>query len=69
METEVWNIFKNFIRLIDAEAKDFIDIYGTDSRINLASQLTQAYVTWLAMQKTMNLDESLNKFVNNKDVI
>ena len=39
-----WEIFKNSIRIIDSEGKDFIDLYGTDSRIDLAVKLTQAHI-------------------------
>jgi len=39
-----WEIFKNYIRIIDSEGKDFIDLYGTDSRIDLAVKLTQAHI-------------------------
>tara|TARA_R110002020_G_scaffold301822_1_gene517226 strand:- start:410 stop:649 length:240 start_codon:yes stop_codon:yes gene_type:complete len=39
-----WAVFKDYIRVIDSEGKDFIDLYGTDSRIDLAVKLTQAHI-------------------------
>jgi|TARA_R100001530_G_C4301595_1_gene150623 hypothetical protein len=41
---KVWNIFKQYLNILDAEAKGIIDIYGTDIRTTLASSLTLAHV-------------------------
>ena len=41
---QVWNIFKQYLNILDAEAKGLIDIYGTDIRTTLASDLTLAHV-------------------------
>lgn len=40
-----WVLFRNYISLIDSEGKEFIDLYGTDSRIDLAVKLTQAHIS------------------------
>ena len=56
-----WEIFRSYIRIIDSEGKDFIDLYGTDSRIDLAVKLTQAHMSNEISRSLVDLVNSVEK--------
>ena len=64
-----WRLFRRYIEIIDSEGKDFIDLYGTDSRIDLAVKLTQAHISndvGVGMLDLARAVEKLCKIQSNK---